>query len=390
MDSIIVGLQWGDEGKGKIVQKLSRNHDWIVRFSGGPNAGHTVYHNGVKKIHHLLPSGTDRNFLFISRGTLVDLKVLNDEIDEMSKIYPEIKERIYISPWCRVITSIDKQLDLFLEKIKGSKSVGTTRRGIGPTVSNDANRIGVRIFDLFNPNTASEKIETLASLAGMMIGKIDLMKETDNIFKEFDKIKDNVKDPYVMGSVLFEGTQGIMLDPMYGTYPYVTSTPTLPSAAFYGSGITSGGFEVWGIFKAYTTRVGAGPFPTELLDEDGNDLRKRGDEFGSTTGRPRRCGWLDLPLLKYACRVSSVNHLVITKADVLNGMKKIGVCTSYDHDFLPYDLGKINTKIEYMRGWKDLESSEFADFISIISKILEIKIEYVSSGPMEEDLKKNQ
>ncbi len=380
MDSIVVGLQWGDEGKGKIVQKLSRSHDWIVRFSGGPNAGHTVYHGNTKMVHHLLPSGTDKNFLFIGRGTLVDLETLNSEIKEISKIYTDIKERLFISPYCRVITPIEKWQDGVIEKMKGKKSVGTTGRGIGPTVSNDANRIGIHLFDLFDQNHLKEKVELLTSMSNFNSSIVD------ELLDQFEKIKDRIVEPNVEGQILFEGTQGIMLDPMYGTYPYVTSTPTIPSFALYGSGLKSQKYGIWGVFKAYTTRVGAGPFPSEVLGETGDEIRKRGFEFGATTGRPRRCGWIDLPQLKYASDVSDVDHLVMTKADVLNGLEKVGVCIDYDKKIVPYDLENVKTKIEYVKGWKDLKSSEFADFIAIIERYIDRRVDYISYGPSEEEI----
>jgi len=387
MNSILVGLQWGDEGKGKVVQKLSRINDWIVRFSGGPNAGHTVYHDGKKMVHHLLPSGTNRNKLFVGRGTLVDLKILNDEIDEMSKIYDDVKKRFTISSWCRIITSIDRKLDLSFEKMKEDRSIGTTGRGIGPTVSNDANRIGIRLFDFFDETSFSKKIKYLANFAKPFIGMIDVEEEINSLLKEFRKIEDNVSEPFIAGNVLFEGTQGVLLDPMYGTYPYVTSTPTVPSFASYGSGIQADRAEKWGVFKAYVTRVGAGPFPTELSGEEGEIIRKRGDEFGATTGRPRRCGWIDLPLLKYASDLSNIDHLVMTKADVLNGLEKVGMCTSYGDTTLPYELENASVRLEYIKGWKKLDSREFDDFISAIEKYIGKKIEYVSFGPKEEEIK---
>ncbi len=381
MNSIVIGLQWGDEGKGKIVQKLSRSHDWIVRFSSGPNAGHTVYHGDTKMVHHLLPSGTEKNFLFIGRGTLVDLETLNSEINEISKIYPDIKERLFISPYCRVITPIEKWQDGAIERMKGKKSVGTTGRGIGPTVSNDANRIGIRLFDLFDEEHLKEKVALLAKMSDF-----DGKSVSDALLEQFKKIKDRISEVNVKGSVLFEGTQGIMLDPMYGTYPYVTSTPTIPSFAFYGSGLKSENHEVWGVFKAYATRVGAGPFPTEVFGEAGDALRKRGSEFGATTGRPRRCGWIDLPQLEYASDVSDVDHLVMTKADVLNGLEKVGVCTAYDKEITPYDLENVKPTIEYVKGWKDLESSEFSDFVSIVERHLGRRVDYISYGPSEGEI----
>ncbi|BBJ28520.1 adenylosuccinate synthetase [Athalassotoga saccharophila] len=380
MNSAIVGLQWGDEGKGKVVQKFSRSHEWIVRFSGGPNAGHTVYHNGKKVVHHLVPTGTDKNKLFIGRGTLVNFDILNDEIAKLSEIYPDIKERLFISEWCRVITPVERWQDAEIEKLKGAKSVGTTGMGIGPTISNDANRIALHVFDLFDERIFREKAKLLKKFCGYQ------KDFEDDLLKSFNKVRERVEDPKISGDILFEGTQGIMLDPMYGTYPYVTSTPTIPSYLSYGSGIKAG-YEVFGVFKAYVTRVGAGPFPTELNDDTGDAIRKSGGEFGSTTGRPRRCGWIDLPQLKYAIEISNTDHLVMTKADVLNGFDKIGVCVGYDRPFCVHDLEDVNAEIEYIKGWKNLESSEFGDFVSLIEKYIQKRIDYISFGPSEEEIK---
>lgn len=380
MNSVVVGLQWGDEGKGKVVQKFSRTHDWVVRFSGGPNAGHTVYHNGKRLIHHLIPTGTERNKLFIGRGTLVNLEILVDELSKLSEVYPDVRERLFISPWCRVITPVERWQDIFIENLKGEKSVGTTGMGIGPTISNDANRVVLHIFDFFDRKVLKEKIELLKEISGY---KEDF---EDVILKIFEKVKDRISEPKIDGSVLFEGTQGVMLDPLYGTYPYVTSTPTIPSYLSYGAGIISQ-YEIFGVFKAYLTRVGLGPLPTELEDELGDRIRKIGGEFGSTTGRPRRCGWIDLPQLKYAIDISNADHLVMTKADVLNGFDKVGVCVGYDRSFNAYDLAGVKTKIEYLKGWKSLESSEFGDFVSFVEKYVGKHIDYISFGPSEEEIK---
>ena len=387
MNSIVVGLQWGDEGKGKVVQHLSKNHDWVVRFSGGPNAGHTIYYNGQKFVHHLIPSGTKDNKLFIARGTLVDLETLNDEIGSMEKVFPNVRNVLYISPWCRVITPIEKKLDVKIEELKGSNAVGTTKRGIGPTVANDAHRAGLRLFDFFGEEKLRRKLTTLALISKPLIGDINVDEILEYLLGRFEKIQDRVKEASPIGSVLFEATQAIMLDPMYGTYPYVTSTSCLPSSAPYFSGLFDKRPEVFGVFKAYTTRVGSGPFPTEVFGEESKKLRKAGGEFGSTTGRPRRCGWIDLPLLKYACDIANVDHLVMTKADVLNGFDKIGICQEYEGEVLPYDLESAKPKIEYVKGWKSLQDSAFEEFLFIIEKTLKRKVEYISFGPKEEDIR---
>ncbi len=387
MKSVVIGLQWGDEGKGKIVQHLSKMHEWVVRFSGGPNAGHTIYYDEKKFVHHLIPSGSGKNKLFIARGTLVDLEVLRSEIDSMASIFESITQNIYISPWCRVITPVEKELDAKYEEMKGSMAVGTTKKGIGPTVANDAHRIGIRIFDLFDEKRAKEKVEMLASLYKSVID-LNANEIFEGLMKNFESVKKFVREVTPTGNVLFESTQAIMLDPMYGTYPYVTSTPCLPQTALYYSGFEKGKLETYGVFKAYATRVGSGPFPTEIFGEEAEKLRKAGNEFGSTTGRPRRCGWIDLPLLKYACDVADVDHLIITKADVLNGFEKIGICEEYENDLVPYDLENSKAKIRYIDGWKDLSDKAFEDFLSIIENRIGKKVEYVSTGPRIDEIMK--
>jgi adenylosuccinate synthase len=385
--SAVVGLQWGDEGKGKIVQHLSKDHEWIVRFSGGPNAGHTIYYKGKKFVHHLIPSGSGKNKLFISRGTLVDLEVLKNEIDSMISIFPEVRRNVYVSPWCRVITPIEKELDAEFEKMKGANAIGTTKKGIGPTVANDAHRIGIRLFDFFDEKRVMEKVSLLATMYSSVI-KVNAEEIFEKLMKDFENVKEFIREVKPTGDVLFESTQAIMLDPMYGTYPYVTSTPCLPQAALYYSGFEKVELETYGVFKAYATRVGSGPFPTEIFGEEADMLRKAGGEFGATTGRPRRCGWIDLPLLKYACDAADVNHLVMTKADVLNGFEKVGICEGYEGDFTPYDLENSKPKIRYVKGWKTLSDKAFEDFLAIVEKRIERKVEYVSYGPGENEIAK--
>lgn len=387
MKTVVAGLQWGDEGKGKVVQHFSRLHDWVVRFSGGPNAGHTVYYGDRKTVHHLVPSSVIGKELFIGRGTLVDLGILNEEIETMTEISEDFRNHLHVSPWCRVITPIEKKIDMKLEELKGPNPIGTTKRGIGPTVADDAHRFGIRLFDLLDEKKAKEKFETLAAMSEPLIGKIDPEETADSILAEFEKTRGMIGDAVPDGNVLFEGTQAILLDPMYGTYPYVTSTSCMPSSAFYGAGLPISDFETLGVFKAYVTRVGAGPFPTELFDEDGEKIRNAGGEFGATTGRPRRCGWLDLPLLKYSCEAADTDRLVMTKADVMNGFERVGVCTRYGSEPKLYDLEGAKPHVEYVKGWKSLEDSSFANFISMIEKETGRKIDYISTGPMESDIK---
>ncbi len=381
--SVVVGLQWGDEGKGKVVQHLSRKHRWVVRFSGGPNAGHTIYYGTRKFVHHLVPSGTENNFLFIGRGTLVDLEILEKEVQELEEIF-NVKEKLYISPWCRVITPIEREMDEKVEKLKGSAAVGTTKRGIGPAVAHDAHRVALRLFDLFDEEKTMEKLKLLSRFTSLSVN-VEMIEE--KLLEHFKALKCSVREPVIDEDVLFESTQAVLLDPFYGTYPYVTSTSCLPSSTAYNSGVKFKNLEVYGVFKAYTTRVGAGPFPTELFDEEAQRLRNAGNEFGATTGRARRCGWLDLPLLKYACDAADVQHLVITKADILNGFEKIGVCTSYDRTpLLPYDLENVSAKIEYLPGWKNLEDKNFLDFLSIVEETIHRKVDVISYGPHESEI----
>ncbi len=379
--SVVVGLQWGDEGKGKVVQYLSKVHKWVVRFSGGPNAGHTIYYADKKFVHHLVPSGDEKNFLFIARGTLIDLGILEKEVEELREIF-DVK--LYISPWCRVITAVDKELDEKIEKLKGPLAVGTTKRGIGPTVANDAHRMALRLFDFFDEEKVSQKMHLLKSVTSV---EVNVEKVVEELLTHFYRLQRFVKEPSIDDDVLFEATQAVLLDPFYGTYPYVTSTACVPSTIAYSSGVNFEKMDVYGVFKAYTTRVGSGPFPTELFGEPAEELRKAGNEFGATTGRPRRCGWLDLPLLKYACDIANVDHLVMTKADVLNGFEKVGVCTSYEReDFSVYDLERTNAKIEYMAGWENLKDKNFEDFLSVIEDTLHRKVEMVSYGPQANEI----
>lgn len=405
LKTAVLGLQWGDEGKGKIVSYLSGRYDWIVRFSGGPNAGHTVYYREKKFVHHLLPSFSEHNpsqKLLVGAGVLVDLEVLKKEVEDMMELFPDIKNRVYIDKKANLILEYHKIIDELFEKLKGKKAVGTTRRGVGPAQADKINRIGIRIEDLEDEKLLLEKLEMsiemkkslwrddeLNSLSPEKI--MDSLLKTAEFFKDNFKSLMNYKDEILNSSVLFEGTQGLLLDIDFGTYPYVTSTSCSSSGIPQGTGLANLKLDkIYGVLKAYTTRVGEGPFPTEDKTELGDELRKAGNEFGATTGRPRRCGWLDFPLLRYAIRYSGVNSLVLTKADVLNGMKEIPVCIAYEIDGEKFEdiddmnlllKGNIKPVYEYVKGWKDLKDGNFEKYLKLIEEQTAVPVEVVSTGP---------
>lgn len=409
----VIGLQWGDEGKGKIVSYLAKNFDWIVRFSGGPNAGHTVYYNGQKFVHHLLPSFSEHNFsqkLLISAGVLVDLEILKKEVENISKMVPNIRDRLYIDRKANLILEYHKLIDEFSENLRGKKAIGTTRKGVGPAQADKVNRTGIRIEDLDDEKLLLEKLEVNLNikkklwndekLRNLHPEKIaELLLKTAEFFKGSFKSFMDYRDELLSSSVLFEGTQGLLLDIDFGTYPYVTSTSCSSSGIPQGTGLANLKLdEIYGVFKAYTTRVGEGPFPTEDNTEFGNKLRRLGNEFGATTGRPRRCGWLDLPLLRYSIRYSNTDVLVITKADILNGFERIPVCVAYEVNGKRYEdiddmnlltKNKVEPIYEYLPGWKDLEDENFKKYIRFIEENLNAKIKMISTGPETEEIVHN-
>jgi len=406
----VLGLQWGDEGKGKIVSYLSNDYDWIVRFSGGPNAGHTVYYRDKKFVHHLLPSFSECNLsqkLLIASGVLIDLEVLKKEVEDMMEFFPDIKNRIYIDKKANLILEYHKIVDELFEKLKGKKAVGTTRRGVGPAQADKINRIGIRVEDLEDEKLLLEKLEMNIRMKKELwkdekIASLNSRKILDSLLKIAEFFKDNFKslidyrNEILNSSVLFEGTQGLLLDIDFGTYPYVTSTSCSSSGIPQSTGLANLKLDkIYGVLKAYTTRVGEGPFPTEDKTELGDELRKAGNEFGATTGRPRRCGWLDLPLLRYAVRYSGVSSLVLTKADILNGIEKIPVCVAYeiggkecenidDMNLLLTD--RIKPIYEYMNGWKDLKDVNFEKYVRFLEEQIGISVEVVSTGPRTNDV----
>ncbi|NNK81617.1 MAG: adenylosuccinate synthase [Flavobacteriaceae bacterium] len=411
---LLLGLQWGDEGKGKIVDVLTSNYKIIARFQGGPNAGHTLVFNGMKHVLHTIPSGIfhEEAMNLVGNGVVIDPVIFKKELDKLSEQNIDYKSRLLISRKAHLILPTHRLLDAASETSKGKAKIGSTLKGIGPTYMDKTGRNGIRVGDL-ELQDWKEKYRALAKKHIAMIDfynvKIDYnLEELETEFFEAIKVLKSIKfidsEEYIYQSqkkgqsILAEGAQGSLLDIDFGTYPFVTSSNTTAAGACTGLGVAPSSIgDVFGIFKAYTTRVGSGPFPTELFDEDGAKIAKVGHEFGATTGRPRRCGWLDLVALKYACRVNGVTQLMMMKGDVLSGFKTIKVCTAYNYKgetitHLPYNIEEHNVKPIYteFKGWKeDLTEMENAsqipqelnDYIDFLEKELEIPIKIVSVGP---------
>jgi adenylosuccinate synthase len=416
----IVGTQWGDEGKGKITDFFAAEADIIARFQGGNNAGHTIVVGEEVYKFHLLPSGIVRpdKTVVIGNGVVIDPEVLLGELESIEKRGFKINN-LYISDRANVIMSYHKLLDGLQETAKRGQKIGTTKRGIGPTYSDTIARHGLRMGDLLDEEALSEKLESLVPLRQKMIsvygGDEKLSKEdTLRRYLEYGKrLSKYITDTSVFinramnegKNVLLEGAQGAMLDVDFGTYPYTTSSHTVVGGACIGLGMGPKKIDkVVGVVKAYTTRVGGGPLPTELEDEIGEHMRNKGGEFGTTTGRPRRCGWLDLVVVRHACRLNSLDAIVITKIDVLNGLKKIKVCKAYDCDGEIMEdfpaslkvLAKCKPIYDELAGWEDFTKEEgmemtkqgydalpkeMKEYVSYLEKSLGVPIEIVSLGP---------
>jgi len=412
---ILLGLQWGDEGKGKLVDALSPVYDVIARFQGGPNAGHSLEFNDIKHVLHLIPSGIFHpdKLNIIGNGVVIDPAVFKQEIDGLTPYAPDIAKRLVISTRANLILPTHKILDAAYENNKGSSKIGSTLKGIGPAYTDKIGRAGLRVGDILKDNfcqlykAATEKhLEILNNYdfkfdlkefeKGWFEG-INLMKEFQLLNTEYyiNKLRTSGK------SILAEGAQGTLLDIDFGTYPFVTSSNTISAGACTGLGVSPNSIgEVYGIFKAYCTRVGSGPFPTELNDELGEKLRDTGKEYGSTTGRPRRCGWLDLPALKYSIMINGVTQLYMTKADVLSGFEKIKVCTSYkingkEISEIPFENDAVIEPLyTEFQGWDETISdikkfaklpSELKNYIGFIEKFCGIPITLISVGPNREE-----
>jgi len=410
---VLLGLQWGDEGKGKIVDVLTPHYDVITRFQGGPNAGHTLEINNIKQILHTIPSGVFRKnkINIIGNGVVLDPVVFKKEIDSLSKLDIDLSNNLFISKKAHLILPTHRIMDAASEQKKGKTKIGSTLKGIGPAYKDKIGREGLRIGDLFNNfrEKYSERINNHKQLLSNYFGydyekmltecenewfaSVELLKKFQIIDSEhfINELLENNK------SVLAEGAQGTLLDVDFGSYPFVTSSNTICAGACTGLGLAPQKIaNVFGVFKAYCTRVGMGPFPTELTDETGDKLRDAGKEYGSTTGRPRRCGWLDLVALKYSVMLNGVSELIMMKADVLDSFKSIKIAVGYEIDgktvnHFPFELtDEVKPVYAELPGWhtditeithKNEFPRELKDYISFIEKEMKIPVSIASVGP---------
>lgn len=411
---LLLGLQWGDEGKGKIVDVLTKDYDIIARFQGGPNAGHTLEFDGIKHVLRTIPSGIfhDKSINLIGNGVVIDPVVFEKELEGLDQFNIDYKAKLLISRKAHLILPTHRLLDAASEASKGKAKIGSTLKGIGPTYMDKTGRNGIRVGDLELENW-KEKYRNLANKHEAMISfyNVDVQYDLAEMEVEFFKAVETLKELTFIDSeeylnkamksgktILAEGAQGSLLDIDFGTYPFVTSSTTTAAGACTGLGIAPNKVkDVYGIFKAYTTRVGSGPFPTELFDDVGLNMAKVGREFGAVTGRPRRCGWLDLVALKYTCEINGVTKLMMMKSDVLSGFDSLEVCTAYKYKgetikHLPYNIEPENVTPIYskFKCWSqdltkmtstDQFPKELNEYIDFLEKELEIPIVVVSVGP---------
>tara|TARA_B100000768_G_scaffold68050_1_gene65417 strand:+ start:6377 stop:7645 length:1269 start_codon:yes stop_codon:yes gene_type:complete len=410
---VLLGLQWGDEGKGKIVDVLTNNYDIIARFQGGPNAGHTLEFDGIKHVLHTIPSGIFHkdSINIVGNGVVIDPVIFQKEIEALENLNVDIRSNLFISRKAHLILPTHKLLDAASEIAKGKAKIGSTLKGIGPTYMDKTGRNGLRIGDI-NSSDFNEKYSKLVSKhKNLLKHNRELLNDFDSMEKEWFEGIEIIKSFQLIDSenyihkaqragkkILAEGAQGTLLDIDFGSYPFVTSSNTISAGACTGLGIAPNKIgDVFGIFKAYCTRVGSGPFPTELFDEVGETIGKVGNEFGATTGRKRRCGWIDIPALKYAIEINGVTKLMMMKADVLSGLEHIKVCTHYNYngeliDYLPFDANEetITPVYEVLSAWdedltglSDINQAPKAlhDYIEYLERVLETSITIVSVGP---------
>ena len=412
---ILVGTQWGDEGKGKIVDFYSKKFDAVCRFQGGHNAGHTIYKEEEKFVLHLIPSGIfyDHVSCFIGQGVILSIDSLLEEIEQLEQKGINLEGKLRISRYCSLLLPLHAKIDQLREDNKNS--IGTTRRGIGPAYEDKTARRSIKAFDLEDNDLLETKLKSLVEYYNYQIQNIhdsepfvyeevynELMQSYKKAAKYFGDVTDTLENIYEQGgNILYEGAQGTLLDVDYGTYPYVTSSNTLATSVGIGSGFPKSIYsDVLGVAKAYTTRVGAGPFPTELFCDVGQKIAELGHEFGATTGRPRRCGWLDLVALKYSAKLNNLTELCITKLDVLDTFDEIKACIGYkvngeETPFKSRLLHKAEPIYKDFKGWNcslaDCENydslpDKAKDFLNFIENFVGVKISLISNGPNREDL----
>ncbi len=417
MVDVILGLQWGDEGKGKIVDYFTPRYDVVARFQGGPNAGHTLYVNGKKVVLHQIPSGIfhENKVNLIGNGVVLDPVTLRRECESVASFGIDYRKHLYIADRTHLIVPTHRALDKASELLKGNEKIGSTLKGIGPAYMDKTGRNGLRVGDLLDKNFTSQYIklrlkhqklldsmhfnEDISSWEEEFLEAIEFMRQFKIVNGEYfinEKISAGQK-------VLAEGAQGSMLDVDFGTFPFVTSSSTISAGVCTGLGIAPQKIrEVMGVTKAYCTRVGSGPFPTELEDETGELLRKTGQEFGATTGRPRRCGWIDLVALRYTCMVNGVTQIIMTKADVLDAFEQLQVCTSYEINGkktaeVPFQMNRVKIVPEWKSfpGWNsdittirkaDTLPEQMKDYVKFINNYLGVQIKFISNGPGREQL----
>jgi adenylosuccinate synthase len=412
MVDVILGLQWGDEGKGKIVDYFARNYNLVARFQGGPNAGHTLYVDGQKVVLHQIPSGIfhpDKTNL-IGNGVVLDPVTLKKECEKVAALGFEYKKNLYISERTHLILPTHRALDKASEIAKGSDKIGSTLKGIGPAYMDKTGRNGLRVGDLLDKSFTSHYIKLRLKHQRLLDSynfQEDISDWEDEFFEAIEDLRtfNIVNGEYFINEkiqqgqkVLAEGAQGSMLDVDFGTFPFVTSSNTISAGVCTGLGIAPQKIrEVFGVSKAYCTRVGSGPFPTELHDEMGELLRTTGSEFGATTGRPRRCGWIDLVALQFACMVNGVTQIIMTKTDILDAIPELKVCNGYKIDgqeknYVPFQMNKVHIDPAYKSfdGWQtditsinnyDLLPKKLTQYVDYINDFLKVPVKYISNGP---------
>ena len=417
MVDVILGLQWGDEGKGKIVDYFASNYDVIARFQGGPNAGHTLYVGGKKIVLHQIPSGIfhEDKANLIGNGVVLDAITLKRECENVAGFGVDYKKNLYISERTHLILPTHRAIDKASEISKGNEKIGSTLKGIGPAYMDKTGRNGLRVGNLLDKSFTTEYIK-LRLKHQKLLDSFNFQEDISSWEEEFFEALDFLRDFKIVNGeyfinekiregkrVLAEGAQGSMLDVDFGTFPYVTSSSTISAGVCTGLGVAPQRIrEVFGVSKAYCTRVGSGPFPTELNDETGDLLRKTGNEFGSTTGRPRRCGWIDLIALQFACMINGVTQIIMTKADILDGLEELKVCNGYkingvEKNYVPFQMNRVNIEPLYktFKGWKteisaindfNLLPAGMKEYIAFLDEFLGVPVKFISNGPGRDQL----